>query len=162
MFRVATAATSAEASIGFARCSWNPACSARWRSSSRANAVSAAAGIDALPAGHTRGASDQRVAVLARHPDVRQQDIDVLALQQREAIRGRRRRRHGGVVPLQMCRHDVPALLVVIDDQHADALQRWNIARWLPSPALAAFADRSQTATGSGTMNVAPMPSPAL
>ena len=48
----ATAATRAAPSIGFDRCSWKPARSARSRSSSRANAVSAAAGIEALSGRH--------------------------------------------------------------------------------------------------------------
>ena len=47
----ATAVTSEWPSIGFVRCSWNPARSASIRSSFRAKAVSAAAGIAAIGAG---------------------------------------------------------------------------------------------------------------
>ncbi len=89
--RLATADTSVIASTGFATCSWKPAAKAARRSSSRANAVSAAAGIEA-----TRGARqgshlpDQVVPVLVRHPYISKENVDFSALQQLERLRGRR------------------------------------------------------------------------
>ena len=53
---VATAAISEPASTGFVRCSWKPALKAACRSSSRANAVRAAAGIDARRSRRARAA----------------------------------------------------------------------------------------------------------
>ena len=90
-------ATSSDGSTGFDTCTWKPARSARVRSSERANAVSAIAGIlppRASPSARTR--REQLVAVDAGHADVADQHVRALALEQRQRLGGSRRRAHLG------------------------------------------------------------------
>ena len=84
--QLATVATSSEGSTGFDTCTRKPARSARVRSSERANAVSAIAGI--LPprrVAERAHAPQQLVAVDVRHADVAHQHVAACASDQHAA-----------------------------------------------------------------------------
>ena len=144
--------------MGFARCSWNPASSTCCLSSSRASAVSAAAGIDAARRVERTDASNERVPILVWHGDVRQQHIDVFALQRLERLRGRLRGQHHGVTAGEMRGDDLTALVVVVHHQDRQALQRRArlVGREVRACWRRARGRRRPRRIGRRTANVAP------
>jgi hypothetical protein len=121
-----TAAISSAAPTGFATCVKKPLRSARVRSSGRANAVSAMAGI--------------------RPPDVAHQDVGTVILDERQRVHRRRRREDACTALRQHVIHELARVAIVVDDQHGDAPE-------IVLAAVGADRRRRRCALGSGPPN---------
>ena len=115
------------------------------------------AGAEDQPAGHRRVAPGDLLVELApaesRHPEVRDDQIEAVVLQQRQALDAITRD-HGDVSPRLECRaHVVEDVRLVVDHEHAEAA--WG-------DVLAGVGGRGATgsvASGSCTVKIDPRPS---
>ena len=87
-----TVRTKSSGNTGFATYRWKPAVKAFCRSSARACAVSATAGVTAIALSVCPHLADEGIAVLARHRDIADDDFRPHAFDERE--RARRTIRH--------------------------------------------------------------------
>ena len=169
--RSATTSTSSATSKGFARWAWYPASSERFRSSERANAVSASAGMRSPRRLACAQCPHELVAVHLRHADVADDDGRAWRVfNAAKRLLGRGERGHRRRLILEHASQQLARVRFVVDDEDVHAgepgqREQFSLpesARWDACARPASSFAAARCDSGRSTKKVAPCPSPWL
>src|SRR5438552_3304951 len=97
--------------------------------------TSARAPICKLPRPGTRAdLADQRIAILAGHPDVRDQDVRACLLEGLQGLARRGHRGHRRAASPEHGRDELSRVRLVVDDEDSNALEVRRLLEWDAGP----------------------------